>query len=91
MVHSWCDAYYLAPEMMTNECVAASDIWAVGVIAFLMATGYPPYSGRNNREVMSNIVNWADKSAELENTDEELTKFILSMLQHDKTARPTAE
>lgn len=91
IVHNCGDAYYLAPEMMINECDAASDIWAVGVIAFVMATGQPPYRGSSNREILTNINNCADKSRELKHVNQGLKQLILSMLQFNKADRPTAE
>lgn len=36
---------YLAPEVISrNGCTCASDVWAIGVIAFVLLFGYKPFS-----------------------------------------------
>ena len=66
MIHTCENAFYIAPEMLIkNVCTSACDIWAVGVIAFIMVTGKPPYMGRNNKEIMLSISQAADIAGEL--------------------------
>jgi len=54
--------FYLAPESATNQpsrtgkMLKASDIWAVGVIAYICLTGTPPFYGNSNREICKAIV-----------------------------------
>lgn len=39
---------YIAPEIIKNEDYKVSvDIWSVGVIAYQMLSGVPPFWGRN--------------------------------------------
>lgn len=47
---------YTPPERLTTGRVdAQSDLWAVGVILYTMAAGYPPYSGRDAEELEMRI------------------------------------
>lgn len=40
--------YFMAPEQMLQENVGRkSDIWALGGVALLMATGQPPWAACN--------------------------------------------
>lgn len=54
--------FYLAPESATNQpsrtgrMLKSSDIWAVGVIAYICLTGTPPFYGNTNREICKAIV-----------------------------------
>jgi len=54
--------FYLAPESATNQpyrtgrMLKSSDLWAVGVIAYICITGTPPFYGESNREICRNIV-----------------------------------
>jgi len=55
--------YYLAPEsaagekyIRTGAVLKSSDIWAVGVIAYVMLTGRPPFDGRSNVEIFQRIL-----------------------------------
>merc|ERR1719499_313011 len=54
--------FYLAPESATNApfrtgaMLKASDIWAIGVIAYICMTGSPPFYGQSNREICRAIV-----------------------------------
>jgi len=54
--------YYLAPESASNQSsrtgaeLKASDIWAIGVIAYICLTGSPPFYGKTNREICKAIV-----------------------------------
>eukprot|EP00826_Nyctotherus_ovalis_P041475 TRINITY_DN4176_c0_g3_i2.p2 TRINITY_DN4176_c0_g3~~TRINITY_DN4176_c0_g3_i2.p2 ORF type:complete len:345 (-),score=140.94 TRINITY_DN4176_c0_g3_i2:2184-3218(-) len=48
--------HYVAPETITrNEYTAASDWWALGIVAFEMLVGLPPYTGNTPEEVFKNI------------------------------------
>jgi len=54
--------FYLAPESATNapfrtgKMLKASDIWAIGVIAYICLTGTPPFYGNSNRDICRAIV-----------------------------------
>ena len=43
--------YYCAPEVLLDSCVRTgttwqcSDMWSIGVIIFLLVSGYPPFNG----------------------------------------------
>lgn len=48
---------YLAPETILADPIGtAVDIWACGVIMFLLLVGYPPFWQNDNQKLMSLIV-----------------------------------
>lgn len=53
---------YLPPEVVGQKLVTfKSDVWAVGVIAYLSRFGVKPFIGRNNRHTISLILDGACK------------------------------
>jgi serine/threonine protein kinase len=48
---------YMAPELMEGNAVPASDIYALGVLLFIMLTGRPPFSGPTPLAVMFKHLN----------------------------------
>ena len=48
--------YYIAPEMLLQSYDERIDIWACGVIMYILMVGYPPFNGQNNDELFYNII-----------------------------------
>lgn len=52
------DPYWVAPEtILTHTIEESSDIWSLGIIAYELSEGQPPYSNLHPIKVMYNIVN----------------------------------
>jgi len=52
-------AFYLAPECCkprTGWELKKSDMWTIGVIAYLLLTGRPPFYGKTNKEILRKIL-----------------------------------
>lgn len=47
--------YYVAPEVINGSYDEKSDIWSVGVILYVILSGAPPFSGRNEREILEKV------------------------------------
>jgi calcium-dependent protein kinase len=89
--------YTVAPEVIRGTYDERCDIWAIGVITFLLLSGDPPFGGCGGPEplltVRSNILR-GDYKFEPEDVwslvSDKAKEFIKSMLVIDPKHRPTA-
>ena len=44
-------AYYMSPELLKGKYDAASDIWSVGIVTYVLLCGYPPFNGSSDSEI----------------------------------------
>ena len=47
--------YYISPEIIKGNYDEKCDIWACGVILYILLCGFPPFNGQNDKEVYNNI------------------------------------
>ena len=83
--------YYMAPEMIDGKFCKQSDVWSIGVILYLMSTGYFPFNGSSVEEVMSNIKAGRLKLDKMKNVNKELKDLVKQMLNPDASKRPSIE
>ena len=87
--------HYMAPELARREPPygTAVDVWAVGVVAFILLAGYPPFDGDYEDEVLQSVqagvVDFADAEFPDE-VSEDARDFIVKCLAPDPAARLTA-
>mmetsp|Transcript_3900 Transcript_3900/g.8583 ORF Transcript_3900/g.8583 Transcript_3900/m.8583 type:complete len:404 (-) Transcript_3900:58-1269(-) len=85
--------YYIAPEILRRRYDKSCDIWSVGVIAYTMLCGYPPFNGANNNQTHRSVLRgrYNFPVDEWKNISSEAMDFIQCMLQMDPRMRMTAE
>jgi len=90
-------AFYLAPECIRNRKgweLKKTDIWTIGVIAYVMLTGRPPFYGRDNRAILRKIlranVNWKTRKS-ICKISSCAKHFVEWLLMKDPKERPTAD
>ncbi|XP_076146249.1 serine/threonine-protein kinase 17A [Alosa pseudoharengus] len=85
---------YVAPEILNYEPIStATDMWSIGVLAYVMLTGISPFLGDDKQETFLNIsqINVSYAEEELECLDKAAIHFIKSLLLKDPEERATAE
>ena len=48
--------YYIAPEVLMGEYGPECDMWSIGVITYIMLTGYPPFHSSKVPRILEKIV-----------------------------------
>jgi len=86
--------YYLAPEsavgeryVRTGDVLKSSDVWSIGIIAYIMLTGRPPFNGNSNTEMYQQIVNSTLKFPTGIELSESFKDFCWLMLQKSPKRR----
>jgi len=79
--------FYLAPEsavgkkfVRTGWVLKTSDLWAIGVTAYVLMTGRPPFNGRSNKEIFSNIIRKVLKFPKSVNLSQSFIEFCKQIL-----------
>ena len=87
---------YMAPENFayikrTGKIMRASDMWSIGIIAYLLVCGEKPFKGGNEFKLMQSILLDGVKWPINNNLSNNCKKFILGLLNKDAVKRFTAE
>jgi len=85
---------YVAPEILAYEPISlAADIWSLGVLAYVLLTGFSPFGGDTDQETLRNIASaQLDFPAELfEGVSEDAKEFIADCLNRNPKSRPTVQ
>merc|ERR1712060_17667 len=49
-------AYYMSPDVLRGRYDRSCDIWAVGVLAYILLAGYPPFNGPSDEAVRASTL-----------------------------------
>ncbi|XP_031692000.1 serine/threonine-protein kinase 17A [Oncorhynchus kisutch] len=85
---------YVAPEILNYEPIStATDMWSIGVLAYVMLTGISPFLGEDKQETFLNIsqINISYQEEELEHVDQAAITFIKALLIKEPQNRATAD
>jgi serine/threonine protein kinase len=81
---------YMSPEQCRGERLdARSDIYSLGIIAYQMLTGAPPFTGDTSTIIRAHKENQAPPVRELNNkVPKRVSRMIMSALAKDREQRP---
>jgi len=85
-------AYYMSPELLGGKYDKSTDVWSVGVVAYILLCGFPPFNGSSDAEIRDatrrNRLHFRG-NAWLNKSDDALD-FMKCMLRKDPRRRFTA-
>mmetsp|Transcript_7555 Transcript_7555/g.16440 ORF Transcript_7555/g.16440 Transcript_7555/m.16440 type:complete len:543 (-) Transcript_7555:288-1916(-) len=86
-------SYYMSPELLAGSYDRSCDLWAVGIIAYILLCGYPPFNGPTDNDVYEaiGVGNLEFREKHWNNKSRDAMDFVLALLKRDPKERMTAE
>jgi serine/threonine protein kinase len=81
--------YYMSPDVLQGKYDRSCDLWSIGVVAYILLTGYPPFNGNSNFEVLESIRkgNLVFEESIWGNVSKSSRDFVSKMLSFDSSSR----
>jgi serine/threonine protein kinase len=78
-------SFYMSPELLKHKYTKSCDVWSVGIVAYILLCGYPPFNGSSDDKIHESILagnlrfnkGWSDKSQDAKD-------FISCLLRSDR-------
>lgn len=84
--------HYIAPEsLLKSDYSPKVDWWAVGIIAYELVVGQPPFIGDTESQVFASIIEGELEWPDDVEVSEDYKKFVSDLLQHNPERRPNVE
>ena len=86
-------SFFIAPEVLGERYDNTCDLWSLGVTAYVMLCGYPPFNGRSNREVCLKVKSgkYEFKSKYWKGVSKDAKDFVRKLLQVNPKKRMSIE
>ncbi len=84
--------YTMAPEVLKGNYNNKADVWATGVLAYMLLSSQMPFYGRKRKEILDKIsrCNYDFKGRRWSTVSNPAKNFISDLLMHDPNDRPSA-
>lgn len=85
---------FVAPEVITYERITpATDLWSIGVIAYILLSGLSPFMGDSDAETLTNVqlAEWDFDDPVFDDISDEAKDFISSLLVLRANKRGTVD
>ena len=84
--------YYIAPEVLLGRYDASCDLWSVGVVAYILLCGYPPFGGSDDIRTRELVLRgrYAFHAEDWGGVSGEAMDFVRGLLRSDPRRRMTA-
>lgn len=85
--------YYVAPEVLSGRYTEAADNWSLGVIMYIILSGYPPFNGETNPQILKSVERGEAKypNAEWRKISGDAKDLVKGLLTKNPQKRCTAE
>ena len=85
--------YYIAPEIITKRYTNKCDLWSCGVILYVLLTGIPPFTGKDESEILKKVMTEKIKldTEDWNDISEEAKSLISKLLNRNPDERISAE
>ena len=80
-------AYYCSPEVINEEYSSPCDVWACGIMMYILLCGKPPFLGSSEEEVFNNVLNQKLNLDELKDVSDSCKDLISKTLEKDAKKR----
>lgn len=48
--------YYMSPGVLQGKYDKSCDLWAIGIVAYILLAGYPPFNGNDDAEIHDSVM-----------------------------------
>lgn len=77
--------YYVAPEVLKGKYISKCDIWSLGVLFYIMLSGYLPFNGPTQDDVYDKILktNYSLEQKEWTKVSDQGKNLLSHLLEKD--------
>jgi len=85
--------YTMSPQVLEGDYTNKADVWAVGVLTYMLLSSQMPFYGKNRREILEKILkcDYDFKGRRWGQVTNQGKNFVSDLLQYDPDHRPSAE